>query len=126
MSKSIVERVYPEQQLFGFTRCDGTTYFLTRVRSLLQPDDTVLDVGCGRGQRIDDACRYRRELQDLTDENRTVIGIDVDPNAASNPFIDQFHLLEDPARWPVADASVNFVYSDYVLEHIPDPISFFS
>jgi ubiquinone/menaquinone biosynthesis C-methylase UbiE len=126
MPQSIVETVYPESKFFGFTRCDGTTYFLTRVRSLLHPEDVVLDVGCGRGQRMNDPCVYRRDLQNLTSAAGKVIGMDVNPQAASNPFIHEFRLIEDVRRWPVPDSTIDLLYCDYVLEHVADPNAFFA
>jgi SAM-dependent methyltransferase len=126
MSESIVDKVYPENRLFGFTREDGTTHFLTRVHALLKSDSTVLDVGCGRGQFVEDPCAFRRDLRRLGGAERQVIGIDVDPAAATNPMLDEFRLIDDPHRWPVADTAIDLVYSDYVLEHIQEPDSFFA
>jgi SAM-dependent methyltransferase len=126
MQQSITDTVYPENRLFGFTREDGTVHFLTRVRALLEPDSAVLDIGCGRGQAAEDSCVFRRNLRHLGGEGRKVTGIDVDPEAASNPLIDEFRRIDDTRRWPVADEAIGLAYSDYVLEHINDPISFFA
>jgi SAM-dependent methyltransferase len=126
MSHPIVDSVYPENRVFGFTRVDGTLHFLTRVHALLQPNSTVLDVGCGRGHGIEDSCSYRKQFRRLAGEGRTIIGIDVDPDGATNPLVNEFRLIKDPRTWPVADASVDLVFSDYVLEHVADPHAFFS
>ena len=115
MKEPIADIVYPERRFAGFTRFDGTVHFASRVRAMLGETDTVLDVGCGRGQRVDDACDYRRGLQDFRGPKRHVIGIDVDPGAEANPFLDEFRLIDDPAVWPVADGSVDIIYCDYVL-----------
>ena len=117
--------MYPEHRLFGFTREDGTVHFLTRVHALLRPGLTVLDIGCGRGQASEDSCLFRRELRRLGGDGRTVIGIDVDSDAASNPLINEFRRIDNAQHWPVADATVDLAYSDYVLEHVADPPSFF-
>jgi SAM-dependent methyltransferase len=122
---TILESVYPEHRFFGFTRVDGTVHFLTRVHALLRPDSTVLDVGCGRGQGDEDASPYRRELRRLGAPGRKVIGIDVDEAGASNPLVDEFRRIDDLRRWPVADASIETLYADYVLEHVQEPVSFF-
>ncbi|MCC7145240.1 MAG: class I SAM-dependent methyltransferase [Phycisphaeraceae bacterium] len=121
-----IQKVYPEHRFGGFSRFDATVHFGTRVQALLGPDDVVLDVGCGRGKRMDDPCAYRRALQDFRGQNRRVVGIDVDTEAQTNPYITEFHLISDVRRWPVADASVNLVYADYVLEHVNDPALFFA
>jgi SAM-dependent methyltransferase len=125
MPDPIVSEVYPEVRFGGFTRCDGTIAFYTRVRSLLRPENVVLDVGCGRGSRARDVCPYRKALQNLRGSCRRVIGIDVDPNASVNPFIDEFRLLDTQGRWPVDDRSVDLAFADYVLEHVEEPDAFF-
>lgn len=125
MSRAVHEIVYPESRFGGFTRHDGTIAFFSRVRALLGEHDTVLDIGCGRGSRQDDACAYRRDLQDLREPSRRVVGIDVDPAAAANRFIDEFRPIDDVSRWPVHDASVDLAVSDYVLEHVDQPDLFF-
>ena len=126
MPTSIVDKVYPENRLFGFTREDGTVHFLTRVHALLTSNSIVLDVGCGRGQSEEDSCVFRRQLRRLRGEQRKIIGIDVDPAAATNPLVDEFRRIDDPRHWPVADAEVDLIYSDYVLEHVEEPSAFFS
>jgi SAM-dependent methyltransferase len=122
---AVAAQVYPELQFGGFTRCDGTMAFTLRVQALLGPNQKVLDVGCGRGSRVDDRCELRRQLQDFRGAGRRVLGIDPDANAASNPFLDEFRLMQDVRRWPVEDASIDLLYADYVLEHVDDPAAFF-
>jgi ubiquinone/menaquinone biosynthesis C-methylase UbiE len=126
MSPTILESVYPEARLFGFTRYDGTLHFILRLHALLKPTDVVLDVGCGRGVRAEDPCPIRRQMQDFRGPQRTVIGIDVDPGAAANPWINDFRQITDVSKWPVENASVDLIYSDYVLEHVEDPDAFFA
>jgi len=116
---------YPEYDFGQFTEVDGTVRFYARVHALIEPDDVVLDVGCGRGQRSRTASRFRHELIHVGSRAAHVIGIDVDPAAAVNPLVSEFRLIEDTARWPVDDASVDLIVSDYVLEHVDDPDGFF-
>ena len=118
-------RSYPEAAFGGFTRCDGTIPFLDRVHALLPARGRVLDVVCGRGQQSEDPCDHRRRLADLRGGERRVIGIDVDPAAAANPFLDEFRRIDDVLRWPVEDASVDLAISVSVLEHVPEPDAFF-
>lgn len=125
MKRRIENLVYPERLFGGFSRVDGTVHFYSRVQAMLQPADVVLDVGCGRGRRSDDASNYRQRLQDLGGAERTVLGIDVDRAAAVNPFIDEFRLIDDVQSWPVADATIDFLIADYVLEHVETPERFF-
>lgn len=71
--------------------------------------DRVLDLGCGWGpfiNQIDVAERY---------------GIDLNPDA-KNHLADGVTLFEQPAdqRWPLADGSLDLVFSSNFLEHLPD------
>jgi SAM-dependent methyltransferase len=124
---SCEQRVFPESQFGKFTNVDGTISFYLRVNALLKPTDTVLDVGCGRGQYQDDPVTIRRELRILRGKVRKVIGLDVDTAAASNPYLDEFCLLKDgTSSWPVADSSVDTIISDWTLEHVSEPDAFVS
>jgi SAM-dependent methyltransferase len=122
---SLMLQVYPEAAFGGFTRCDGTIPFLDRVRALLPERGNLLDIGCGRGQQSEDPCRFRRSLFDLREPGRHMFGIDVDPAAEGNPFLDEFRRIEDVLRWPIDDASIDLAISVSVLEHVPDPTAFF-
>ena len=121
---SFKERHYPETRFGGFTDVDGTIAFYTRVHSLLTESSIVLDVGSGRGAYADDNVPVRKNLRILKGKVARVIGLDVDPAAQSNPFQDEFRLLKNSV-WPVEDASIDLCLSDYVLEHIEHPESFF-
>ncbi len=44
--------------------------------------------------------------------------------ASQNPIIDEFHLMGDDQRWPIADGVVDLAVSDWVLEHVQDPALF--
>jgi SAM-dependent methyltransferase len=118
-------RYFPESQFGGYSDIDQLVVFYTRVRSLLEPSFTVLDIGCGRGKHAEERTA-RSNLKILNDHCQTVIGIDVNPAAEENPFVDQFHLIDANSRWPLPDASVDLAVSDYVLEHVEDPDLFFS
>ena len=118
-------RHYPESQFGGYSDIDQLAVFYTRVRSLLEPSFTVLDIGCGRGKHAERQTP-RRRLKILNDQCQTVIGIDVNPAAQDNPFVDEFHLIDAHSRWPIPDSSVDLAVSDYVLEHVENPDLFFS
>jgi len=90
---SYMNDFYPESRFGGFTEIDGTIPFYTRVNALLDPSFVVLDIGCGRGAQKDDHVPFRRELRILKNKVKKVIGIDVDKDASTNPFIDEFHLI---------------------------------
>lgn len=117
-------KFYPESKFGGFSDVDGTIAFYTRVNAMIAPESIVIDYGCGRGAYGEDPIPIRRSLRILKGKACRVIGLDVDPAGANNPFIDEFHQLESPT-WPVADASADLVICDNVLEHLVDPEGFF-
>jgi ubiquinone/menaquinone biosynthesis C-methylase UbiE len=114
---------YPESRFGGFTHVDGTINFFTRINALLEPGSVVLDVGCGRGEYVDDPVKARRDLRILRGKCAHVIGIDVDAGAGANRVVDEFRLIEGPV-WPVADSSVDLCVCDHVIEHVSDPQGF--
>ena len=114
----------PETGFGGFSDADGTVRFYVRVNACLEPHFVVLDVGCGR-RYGDDPVSFRRNLRVLQGKCRRVIGIDVDPAACENPFLDEFRLI-DGDGWPLEDESIDLCVCDYVLEHVSDPDAFFS
>ena len=119
-------RHYPEARFGGFADVDQVTVFYTRVRALIDPSFTVLDIGCGRGKQADDPVPTRRRLKTLNDACERLIGIDVDPAGSENPCIDEFRMMRPHEAWPLEDASIDLALSDYVLEHVEDPRLFFS
>lgn len=117
---------YPESTFGGFTDVDGTLAFYARINSLITPTSVVVDCGCGRGHHAEDPIRFRRELRCLKTKVSSVIGLDVDAAAAANPTVDEFRQIAPGSPWPLDDNSVSLVISDCVLEHLPDPGSFFA
>lgn len=116
---------YPESRFGGYTDIDQVVTFYTRVRALLDPTSTVLDVGCGRGKQSDDPVAVRRELKTLAGAAQRLIGLDVDPDAKRNPFLDEFHQIRDGEGWPIPDGTIDLALADYVLEHVEDTPLFF-
>ena len=116
---------YPESRFGGFTDIDGTIHFYSRVRSLAGSSTTILDFGCGRAEYSEDPIEFRKSLRILRSPGRRVIGMDVDPAGQTNPYIDEFHLLQENRSWPVNAGSVDLVVADWVIEHLPNPDHFF-
>lgn len=120
------QRHYPESQFGGYSDVDGTVAFYGRINALIRPEMVVADIGCGRGAHMEDPVPYRKQLRDLRGKVACVVGLDVDPAAAQNPFVDEFRPLVPGERWPLDDESVDLMVSDNVVEHVPDPEQFFS
>ncbi|MEJ2887936.1 class I SAM-dependent methyltransferase [Actinomycetospora aeridis] len=117
----VVERWFPEVRAGGYSRVDGTVGFYTRVRALLPPDAVVVDFGAGRGKFLEDPVAFRRDLQSLRGTGAHVIGLDVDPAVHENTAVDEAHVVVPGEPLPLADASVDVVVADFVLEHVEEP-----
>src|SRR5262249_2585490 len=115
---------YPEIDLFGFSRIDGTIWFYTRVHALLDQESVALDIGCGRGAVAENPVPYRRQLRTLRGRCAKAIGIDISAGGEQNTLIDEFRLISDRGRWPLEDESVDLAIADWVLEHVEDPNGF--
>ena len=123
----LLNHFYPESAFGGFSDIDGSVVSYTRINALIASDDTILDVGCGRGAQIlDEPIAFKKALRTLKGKVRKVIGIDVDPAGAQNPNLDEFARIQSHGNWPVASTSVDGVIADFVLEHIPEPDHFLS
>ncbi|HEY2727751.1 MAG TPA: class I SAM-dependent methyltransferase [Parafilimonas sp.] len=128
-----VKKFYPEAKLLGYTFVDGTVVFYNAVNKLIGKNamqKTFLDLGCGRGRYMYDEKGDEeisiKELRNFKGKVKKVIGIDVDKNAAANPALDEFRLIETDKAWPLEDASIDICVCDYVMEHISDVPFFFS
>lgn len=119
---TLKETYYPETRFGGFTDVDGTFVFYRRVRSFLDASSVVVDFGCGAGEDPASGALERRSLRGTV---ARVIGLDVDPAAMHNPRVDEARLLTG-GPWPVESGTVDLCLCDNVLEHLPDPASFFS
>jgi SAM-dependent methyltransferase len=117
-------KFYPESKFGGFSNIDGTVAFYARINALLSPASVVLDFGCGKGIYQQDPLVWRRALRMLRGKVKNVLGLDVDPTATENPYIDEFRLLTNE-NWPVEDGSIDLVISDNVMEHLKAPDVFF-
>lgn len=101
--------------------------YLEQVRlAVTALSGTILDLGCGRGGPGLAWTGPGTNPFDLRSPGRRVIGIDVDPAGASNPFLDEFRLLEPGGSWPLNNGEVDLVVCDWVIEHIDDAVHFAS
>ena len=79
------------------------------------PPRTVLDLGCGVGGSL-------REFRTYNAATRWV-GLDISDSmeAEARPSLDAPVVMFDGVRIPFADASVDFIYSHQVFEHVRYP-----
>jgi SAM-dependent methyltransferase len=75
----------------------------------VRPGDSVLDLGCGYGEFINTMECSQKYAMDLNPDVVRFLGADVTP------------LLQDcSARWQLADASLDVVFTSNFFEHLPD------
>jgi len=96
------------------------TRIILDAMSCFRPQPTVLDIGCGRG--IDGVQTHQVQISQHAGQ---MWGCEPDTEIRCN---DCFHkvfpgLLENV---PIPAKSVQVAYTSFVLEHIPDPTTFFS
>jgi SAM-dependent methyltransferase len=89
---------------------DGTTEFHELCRSLSPRNARILEVGAGPTNRTSAFLASLGELD----------GLDVSEEVRGNAHLKSSFVL-DGDRFPLADASYDFVVSDYVVEHVVDP-----
>jgi SAM-dependent methyltransferase len=83
-----------------------------RVDSLLKPDATLLDAGCGRTAPV---------LRKYLGRAGRLIGVEIVEFTDVPPGIDTYNA--DLAKLPLTDGSVDLIMSRSVFEHLADPES---
>jgi SAM-dependent methyltransferase len=91
---------------------DGTTEFHSMCAAHISSGAAILEVGAGPSNPTS---RYLATLGRLS-------GLDVDPAVQSNEHLADAHVL-DSDSYPFADSRFDACISNYVLEHIADPIT---
>jgi SAM-dependent methyltransferase len=89
--------------------------FADEVLAALPAGGRVLDLGAGAG--IVEEFNFRGRAA-------WVCGVDLDPRVTRNPFLDEGR-VGAAEQIPYDDAAFELVFSNNVLEHLPDPIAAF-
>ncbi|MGH7782090.1 MAG: class I SAM-dependent methyltransferase [Candidatus Binataceae bacterium] len=90
--------------------------FYRWVRALAAPNSVVLNLGAGPATK--------QTVRILKGEVARLIGVDVDPCVLENPELDEAYVYEPPAPLPFSQSTFDLAFSDFVLEHIADPLVF--
>jgi SAM-dependent methyltransferase len=106
--RSYVDRFYNRSR--GWV--DGTTEFHRMCAAHIRPGSAILEVGAGPSNATS---RYLSSLG-------PVWGLDVDAAVQSNDALTDARVLHDDT-YPFADASFDACVSDYVLEHVENPLA---
>lgn len=78
-------------------------------QSLIPPNSTVLDLGCGYGEFINEVQASKK------------FGMDLNPDTADHLAPEVVFLRQDcSAEWSVAPESLDFVFTSNFFEHLPD------
>jgi ubiquinone/menaquinone biosynthesis C-methylase UbiE len=86
-----------------------------KVESILKPEHTILDAGCGRSAPV---------LSKYIGRAVKLIGVDLEDYTSSSGEIE--YIQGNIASIEVPSASIDIVISRAVLEHVPDPSAVFS
>lgn len=128
LREKVLEWFYPGIVRLGLSPYDGTRAFYSPLNALLPDHAVLLDYGAGRGASITANDAWQQAMLHSRPKVIRRIGCDVDPVVLENPFLDEAHVLtaDTGYRLPLADDSVDAVVLDWVVEHLPDPVSTFA
>jgi SAM-dependent methyltransferase len=110
-------RRWQDRYLERFYHCrpdwvGGTAEFYQLLQRHILRDREILELGPGPSNKF---------TTFLSQTFKAVDGLDVDEDARQNTALRQVFIY-DGTRWPLSDAGYDAVVSNYVLEHLSDPL----
>lgn len=93
---------------------DGTTEFHRLCAGVIPRHSRILEIGAGP----------KNVTSEFLSHIGPVVGLDVSPLVQQNSHLSAFHLF-DGRKFPFASAAFDACVSDYVLEHVEDPLEHF-
>jgi len=106
--KKILRRYFPNYK-------SKEEIFADFAKSYLKKEDHLLDVGCGRGSKID-----------FTNYIKLAVGIDkIEENLRENYKVHTRIVGDIEKRIPFSDSTFDIVACEMVLEHLKNPLIFF-
>ena len=112
---------FPERRIVSFGHRQDFFVFFSMLNDLVHPDHVVVDLGAGRGRSYEFGGPHLRYISGFRGRCRRLIGLDVDPVVKENPYLDEALMIGADGRFPLADESVDLIFSFAVVEHVADP-----
>ena len=110
-------------QQMRFSLLAGTSsdwqIFHQMIADRIVPGMRILEVGCGKGS----ICPFPWKKYTA----KYLVGVDPDPTASANPYLDRFVLLKDRTdlrHWPLKGQVFDLIIARYVLEHVETSAEF--
>jgi SAM-dependent methyltransferase len=121
MREDPLKSVFPEFRVVNFMHRQDRFVFYSMLNELVKPTDVLLDFGAGRGRQAELGGPHLRAISCFRGRVARIIGVDIDDAVLRNPVLDEAHVIAPAGRLPLADASVDLVYSYAVFEHVEEP-----
>jgi SAM-dependent methyltransferase len=91
--------------------------FRSRILAVIKPDSRVLDIGAGRGAQPH--MHFKGRVAEM-------VGSDIAPAVLENTQLDRAVHTPDGRLTPLPSDYFDVVISKHVLEHVADPVAFFT